>query len=144
MSKSLNQCNFIGRMGQNPEVKHMPSGDAVCNFSIAVSDDYKDKSSGELVEKTEWVRVVQFGKSAEVVGEYCKKGSLVFVTGKFTTRKWQNQDGQNQYTTEIKANSVQFLDPVSGAGDRQAPQPSAPQQQPAPSFEDFDDELPPF
>lgn len=109
MSKDLNLCQFIGRLGQDPEVKYMPSGSAVANLSIACGDDYKDKSTGEKVEKTNWIRLVIFGRLAEIAGEYLRKGSQVYVSGKQVTRKWQNKDGQDQYTTEVIVDNLQML-----------------------------------
>jgi single-strand DNA-binding protein len=118
MSKDLNDCKFIGRLGQDVEVKFMPSGSAVANFSIACNDDYKDKSSGELVKQTNWIRVVMFGRQAELAGQHLSKGSQVFISGKQVTRKWQDKAGKDQYTTEIVANTMQFL---GSKGDRGAP-----------------------
>lgn len=109
MSRDLNQCNFIGRLGNDPELKSLPSGNAVCNVSIAVGDDYKDKNSGQKVEVTEWVRLVSFGALADVMGKYLKKGSKVYISGKMKTRTWE-KDGQKQYSTEIVADNMQMLD----------------------------------
>ena len=111
MANDLNQCNFIGRAGQDPEIRYAPSGTAVCNFSIAVGYKYKDE------ESTEWVRVVAFGKLAEIIGEYVHKGKQLFVSGRMQTRSWEDKDGNKRYTTEIIANNVQFL----GRGDTQQP-----------------------
>lgn len=107
--KDLNLCQFIGRLGSDPEVKYMPSGTAVANFSIACNDDYKDKETGEEVKRTEWVRIVIFGKLADVAGQYLKKGSQVYVSGKMTTRKWQDKSGVDRYTTEVNVNNMQML-----------------------------------
>lgn len=104
MSKDLNQCNFIGRMGQDPDVRYTPSGDAVANISLAVGWKTKDK------EGTEWVRVVAFKRLAEIVGQYLSKGSQIYVSGSMRTRKWQDQSGNDRYTTEIVANEIQMLD----------------------------------
>ena len=101
MANDLNNCNFIGRLGQEPEIRLAPSGDAIANFSIAVSEQWKDKNSGQKQEKTTWVPVVIFGKLAEVAGQYLQKGSQVFVSGKFQVRKWQDQQGNDRYNTEI-------------------------------------------
>lgn len=145
MSKDLNQCNFIGRLGQSPEIKNMPSGDAVANFSIACGDDYKDKQ-GQKVEQTNWVRCVAFGRQAEVIGEYLTKGSKVFISGKQVTRKWQNKEGQDVYTTEINLTNMQMLD---SKGDNQGQQQGgyggqqqAPAQQAPMPADDFDDDIP--
>lgn len=157
MSKDLNQCNFIGRLGRDPDVKFMPSGKAVVNFSIACGDDYKDKQSGQKVEKTNWINVVAFDRLAEVIGEYLKKGSKVYVTGKQVTRKWQDNTGADRYTTEIIANDMQMLDSRNDGGEplpnraaqQQAPAQQAPaqnQQQGQPNqpagFDNFDDDIP--
>tara|TARA_R110002073_G_C9208488_1_gene558775 strand:+ start:235 stop:678 length:444 start_codon:yes stop_codon:yes gene_type:complete len=109
MSRDLNLCQFIGRLGQEPEVRYLPNGDAVANISIAVGDDYKDKS-GNKVEQTEWVRVTAFRGQAEIIGKYLEKGSQVYVSGKMKTRKWQAQDGSDRYSTEIVASEMQMLD----------------------------------
>ncbi len=130
MARSLNLCQFIGNLGQDPETRYLPSGGAVTNFSIAVADDYKDKNTGQKVEQTEWVRCSCFGKLAEIAGEYLKKGSKVYVSGKMKTRKWQGQDGQDRYSTEINVSDMQMLDSrnsADGGGQPQRPQ-QAPQQ----------------
>ena len=103
MATDLNRCEFIGRLGKDPEVRYAPSGDAVCNFSIAVGYKTKEK------ETTEWVRIVAFGKLAGICADYLKKGSQVFVAGRMTTRKWVNKDGVDQYTTEVVADQMQML-----------------------------------
>ena len=90
MSKDLNQCNFIGRLGKAPELKYLPDGGAVVNISIACGDDYKDKNSGSKMEQTNWINVVAFRRLAEIIGEYCHKGSRIFITGKQITRKWES------------------------------------------------------
>ena len=105
----LNQCNFIGRLGADPEIRYMPNGDPVANFSIAVGEKWTDKQTGEAKENTEWVRIVAFRKLAEIIAEYLKKGSQVFISGKLKTRKWQDQNGQDRYTTEIIADQMQML-----------------------------------
>lgn len=106
---SLNKCCFIGRLGHDPEVKYLQSGQAVANLSVAVDESYKDQS-GQKVEKTEWVRVIVWGKQAEFCANYLSKGRLVYVEGKLETRKWQDKEGVEKYTTEIKAHTVQALD----------------------------------
>lgn len=105
---SVNKCIFIGNLGRDPEMRYMPSGDAMANFSIACTDSFKAKN-GERQERTEWVRIVMFGKQAEIAGEYLKKGSPVYIEGRLQTRKWQNKEGQDQYTTEIVADRMQLL-----------------------------------
>lgn len=110
---SLNQCNFIGRCGRDPEIKYTASGQAVGNVSIACSEKFKNKS-GEWEERTEWVNLVFWGKLAEVLGEYVKKGSEIYVSGRLTTRKWQDKSGNDRYTTEIVGDKMQML---SGKGE---------------------------
>lgn len=149
MARDLNQCNFIGRLGSDPELKYLPNGDAVCNISIAVGDDYKDKS-GNKQEATEWVRIVAFRRLGEVISEYCRKGSKVFVSGKMKTRMWE-QNGEKKYATEIVANDLQMLDSKGGESQSQesaARTPPQPRENrsasaPAPSnFDNFDDDIP--
>ncbi|MEQ1487840.1 MAG: single-stranded DNA-binding protein [Methylotenera sp.] len=112
---SVNKCIFIGNLGRDPEMRYMPSGDAIANFSIACTENFKSKS-GEKQERTEWVRVAIFGKLAEVAGEYLKKGSSVYIEGRMQTRKWQNKEGVDQYTTEIVADRMQMLGGRSSGG----------------------------
>lgn len=125
MSNDLNLCQFIGRLGQDPEQKFLPSGAAVCNFSIAVGEQWKDKQSGERQERTEWVRITAFGKLAEICGQYLTKGSRIYASGRMVTRKWQAQDGTDRYSTEIKLDEMQMLD---GRADGDQQRQSAPQQ----------------
>ncbi len=101
MARGVNKVILVGNLGQDPEVRYMPNGNAVANITLATSDSYKDKNSGQMVDKTEWHRVVFFGKLAEVVSEYCRKGSQIYIEGKLQTRKWNDQQGQEKYTTEI-------------------------------------------
>ena len=122
----LNQCQFIGRLGQDPELRYTQQGKPVANLSLAVSEKWKDQS-GAPQEKTEWVRIVAFGKLAEVIGQWIKKGSQVFISGRLASRKWQDQNGQDRYTTEIVAENVQML------GGRSDNRQSAPPAQ-APNF----------
>ena len=105
----LNQCNFIGRLGADPEIRYMPNGDPVANFSIAVGEKWTDKQTGEAKENTEWVRIVAFRKLAEIIAEYLQKGSQVFISGKLKTRKWTDNNGIERYTTEIIADQMQML-----------------------------------
>jgi len=100
-TRGVNKVIILGNLGQDPEVKFMPNGSAVANITVATSESWKDKQTGEAKEKTEWHRVVLFGKLAEIAGEYLKKGSKVYLEGQLQTRKWQNQQGADQYTTEI-------------------------------------------
>lgn len=112
---SINRCTFIGNLGRDPEMRYMHDGGAVANFSIACTENYKDKS-GAKQEKTEWVRIVMFGKLGDIAGEYLKKGSSVYVEGRMQTRKWTNKEGHDQYTTEIVADRMQMLGGRGGGG----------------------------
>lgn len=148
MSKDLNQCNFIGRLGNDVEMRSMTNGNSVANLSIAVGDHYKDKNTGQKVEQTEWVRIVAFGNLADIMGQYLRKGSKIFVTGKFRTRKWTDQSGQEKYSTEIVASEMQMLDSKpEGQPQQQQQQWGAPQQASQPQqqnrgFDDFDSDIP--
>lgn len=142
MARGINKVILIGNLGQDPEVRYMPSGAAVCNVSIATSESWKDKSTGEPVERTEWHRVVMFRRLAEIAGEYLKKGSKVYVEGRLQTRKWQDQQGQDRYTTEVIADNMQMLDSrAGGSADFAASLPAAAPQPPAAS-NGFDDDVP--
>jgi single-strand DNA-binding protein len=101
MSNDLNLCQFIGRLGQDPEIRYLPNGNPVANLSLAVGSQWKDKNTGQKQEHTEWVRVTVFGNLAEIAGKYLNKGSQVYISGSFKTRKWQDQQGQDRYSTEI-------------------------------------------
>lgn len=114
MARGINKVILIGNLGQDPEVRYMPSGGAVANVRLATSESWKDKGTGEQQEKTEWHNVVFFGRLGEIVGEYLKKGSKVYVEGRLQTRKWQGKDGNDRYTTEIVANDMQMLDSRGG------------------------------
>jgi single-strand DNA-binding protein len=116
-SRGVNKVILIGNLGQDPEVRYMPNGGAVCNITVATSESWKDKNTGENQEKTEWHRVVMFRRLAEIAGEYLKKGSKVYLEGKLQTRKWQDQQGQDRYTTEIVADQMQMLDSRGGSAD---------------------------
>lgn len=116
MARGVNKVILVGNLGNDPEMKYMPSGGAVTNISIATSESWKDKTTGQPQERTEWHRVVFFNKLAEIAGQYLKKGSKVYVEGALRTRKWQGQDGQDRYTTEIVANEMQMLDSRGDAG----------------------------
>lgn len=164
MAKGINKVILVGNLGNDPEVKYMPSGGAVTNFSLATADSWKDKTSGERVDRTEWHRVVFFNRLAEIAGEYLKKGSQVYIEGSLRTRKWQDQGGQDRYTTEIVGSEMQMLGGRGDGGSRgtTAPmgnsggQPNAPQAGGRPAaqnqprqappatqnFDDFDDDIP--
>jgi len=116
---SINKVILIGNLGQNPEVKHSASGQAICNLSIATNESWTDKN-GQKQEKTEWHRVVVFGKLAELCGQYLQKGRQAYIEGKLQTRSWQDKDNQTRYTTEVVAQSVQFLGGNAGAGRSQS------------------------
>jgi single-strand DNA-binding protein len=117
---SINKVILIGNLGRDPEVRYMPSGDAVANITIATTETWKDKG-GEKQEQTEWHRVAMFGKTAEIAGEYLKKGSQVYIEGKLQTRKWTDKEGQERYTTEIRADRMQMLGSRSGGSERMPP-----------------------
>ena len=134
MSKDLNLCQFIGRLGKDPETRMTPNGTAVVNIALAVGDDYKDKA-GNRVEQTEWVRIVVFGKLGDIVTAYCVKGSRIYISGKMKTRSWE-KDGVKQYSTEIVASEIQLLDSKAGE-----PKPAQAQQSKTP-INDFDDDIP--
>jgi single-strand DNA-binding protein len=112
---SVNKVILIGNLGRDPEVRYMPSGDAMTNLNLATTDTWKDKG-GEKQEKTEWHRVVMFGKQAEIAGEYLRKGSPVYIEGRLQTRKWTDKEGQERYTTEIVADRMQMLGGKGGSG----------------------------
>ena len=118
MSRGVNKVILIGNLGADPEVRYTPSNDAVCNFTLATSESWKDKNTGQQKEQTEWHRVVIFRRLGEIAGEYLKKGSKVYIEGKLKTRKWQDKDGQDRYTTEIVANEMQMLDGAKSSGER--------------------------
>ncbi len=116
MARGINKVILVGNLGQDPETRYMPSGSAVTNFTVATNESWKDKQTGEQRERTEWHRVVMFDRLAEIAAEYLRKGSQVYIEGKLQTRKWQGQDGQDRYTTEIRANEMQMLGGRGGGG----------------------------
>lgn len=131
MARGINKVILIGNLGTDPEVRYMPNGNAVANFTLATSESWTDKQTNEKKEATEWHRVVVYQRLAEIVGEYTRKGSKVYVEGKLKTRKWQDQQGVERYTTEIIADTVQMLDSMQGAAQaaQTAPAGQAQQQQ---------------
>ena len=155
---SVNKVILVGNLGADPETRYMPNGDAVANIRLATTESWKDKASGEKKEITEWHRVVFYRKLAEIVGQYLKKGSAVYVEGRIRTRKWQDKEGQERYTTEIEANEMQMLggrqNSASSSGGETEYGGSMPSSSPssgqrssapakkAPSFEDMDDDIP--
>lgn len=153
---SVNKVILVGNLGADPETRYMPSGDAITNIRLATTDRWKDKQSGEMKELTEWHRVVFFGRTAEVAAQYLRKGSQVYIEGSLRTRKWQDKDGQDRYTTEIRGDAMQMLGPRQGMGDpvresaptgvsapAQGADPAQPKKPPAASgFGDMDDDIP--
>ncbi len=133
MARGINKVILVGNLGQDPETRYMPSGGAVTNVTIATSETWKDKQTGQPQERTEWHRVVFFNRLAEIAGEYLKKGSKVYVEGALRTRKWQDKNtGADRYTTEIVGGEMQMLDSRGGGGDMGGGQASYGQQAPAP------------
>jgi len=147
MARGVNKVILVGNCGKDPETRYMPSGGAVTNVSIATSESWKDKQSGETKERTEWHNIVFFNRLAEIVGEYVRKGSQIYVEGALRTRKWQDKNGQDRYTTEVVASEMQMLGSRQSGGDSYAPaQSSSQSSQPQPAaavVEDgFDDDIP--
>ncbi len=152
-SRGVNKVILIGNLGKDPETRYMPSGGAVTNATVATSETWKDKNTGEQQERTEWHRVVFFNKLGEIAGEYLRKGSKVYIEGSLRTRKWQDNSGQDRYTTEIVASEMQMLDSRGGGGSgdfasqsgqsRPAQKAPAPQQAaPAMPDDSFEDDIP--
>jgi single-strand DNA-binding protein len=150
MARGVNKVILIGNLGKDPEVRYTPNGLAVANITVATSESWKDKQSGENVERTEWHRVVFYQRLAEIVGEYLRKGSKVYVEGRLQTRKWQDKtSGQDRYTTEIIADSMQMLDSKGGSAggesssyERPAAASNTASADAAPSMDNFDDDIP--
>lgn len=143
MARGVNKVILVGNLGQDPDAKYMPSGNAVTMISIATSESWKDKQSGQMQERTEWHRVVFFNRLAEVAGEFLRKGSKVYVEGSLRTRKWQDKQGIERYTTEIIAQEMQMLDskPAGSAGAPLTAPAQAPMAAPT-NMNDFDDDIP--
>ena len=159
---SVNKVIIVGNLGRDPETRYLPSGEAVTNISVATTDTWKDKTSGEKKEATEWHRVAFFGRLAEIAGEYLKKGSQVYVEGSLRTRKWQDKEGKDRYTTEIRGDTMQMLGSRAGAGEARGgtgeprgdprgdagPKSEAPAKagaaakKPAGKFDDMEDDIP--
>ena len=154
---SVNKVILVGNLGRDPEVRYTASGDAICNLSVATTDNWRDKATGERKEMTEWHRVSFFGKTAEVCGQYLKKGSQIYVEGSLRTRKWTDKDGQEKYTTEMRGDAMQMLGGRQGMGapasqgggggggfDDSADFSPAPARanKPKPSFDDLGDDIP--
>lgn len=150
---SVNKVILVGNLGRDPETRYMPDGAAITNVSVATSFQWTDKASGEKKEETEWHRVVFRGRLAEIAGEYLKKGSQVYVEGSLRTRKWQDKDGQERYTTEIMADTMKMLGSRSGAGEPRGEASAEPRaeprgeskgaaKKPAGKFDDMEDDIP--
>jgi single-strand DNA-binding protein len=152
---SVNKVILVGNLGRDPETKYMPDGAAITNVSIATSYQRTDKASGQKTEETEWHRVVFFSRLAEIAGEYLKKGSQVYIEGRLRTRKWQDKEGQDRYTTEIVADTMQMLGSRAGSGEPRGeprgepmgqkasePKGAAPAKKPAGKFDDMEDDIP--
>ena len=146
MARGINKVILIGNLGADPETRYMPSGGAVTNIRIATSESWKDKNTGDQQERTEWHNIAFFGRLAEIAGEYLRKGSQVYVEGRLRTRKWQDRDGNDRYTTEVIANELQMLGGRPGAGAparAEAAEAAAPAgAMPPPSDGGFDDDIP--
>jgi len=142
MARGVNKVILVGNLGADPEVKYMPNGNAVANVTVATSESWKDKQSGEQKDKTEWHRVVFFRRLAEIAGEYLKKGSQIYIEGKLQTRKWQDKNGNDRYTTEIIANEMQMLGGRGGGSGDFGAASSAASPAPAATVDEFDDDIP--
>ena len=164
MARGINKVILVGNLGQDPEVRYLPSGNAVTNISVATTESWKDKQTGQQQDRTEWHRVVFFNRLAEIAGEYLRKGSQIYLEGKLQTRKWQDQSGQDRYTTEIVGNEMQMLGgrassmendqsyAAVNAQNQTAPDYTSPEQQKRPNqtqagavsqeMESFDDDIP--
>jgi len=147
MARGVNKVIIVGNLGQEPDTRYMPSGSAVTNISVATNESYKDKTSGEQVDRTEWHRVAFFNRLAEIAGEYLHKGSQVYVEGRLRTRKWQDKDGHDRYTTEIIADQMQMLGGRGGSPDMPSQsqggfQPSRQPSTAAAPEPEFDDDIP--
>jgi single-strand DNA-binding protein len=155
---SVNKVIIVGNLGADPETRYTPGGDAICNIRVATTDTWKDKATGEKKEATEWHRISFYGKLAEIAGQYLRKGSQVYVEGSLRTRKWQDKEGQDRYTTEIRADTMQMLgrregmgggsgetesrEDFSGRGAAPASRPKAAPAGKAPGVMDIDDDIP--
>ncbi len=148
MARGINKVILVGNLGADPETRYMPSGSAVTNLSVATSESWKDKQTGEQKDRTEWHKVVMFDRLAEVAAEYLRKGSQVYIEGKIQTRKWQDKDGNDRWTTEVRANEMQMLGGRGGGGgvapmNRDQGSSSAPSSAPPQAGpDDFDDDIP--
>ena len=144
MARGINKVIIVGNLGGDPETRYMPSGSAVTNLTVATNESWKDKQTGEQKERTEWHRVAMFNRLAEIAAEYLRKGSQVYIEGKLRTRKWQDKNGQDRWTTEIIADEMQMLGSRSGgSAPMSSSSDSAPKSAPPqPGPDDFDDDIP--
>ncbi|MDH4049795.1 MAG: single-stranded DNA-binding protein [Gammaproteobacteria bacterium] len=144
MSRGINKVIIVGNLGNDPETRYMPSGSAVTNLSVATNESWKDKQTGEQKDRTEWHKVAMFGRLAEIAAEYLRKGSQVYIEGKLRTRKWQDKEGQDRYTTEIVADEMQMLGGRTGGGGGAPAMNDSSDRSPPPraSGDDFDDDIP--
>ena len=156
MARGINKVILVGHLGKDPETRYMPSGSAVTNLRIATTESWKDKQTGEQQDRTEWHKIAMFGRLAEIAAEYLRKGSQIYVEGKLRTRKWQDKEGHDKYTTEIVADRMQMLGSRSGAGEprgeprgdappmeSKAAEPKSPAaKKPAGKFDDLEDDIP--
>jgi single-strand DNA-binding protein len=148
MARGINKVIVVGNLGQDPDTRYMPSGSAVTNITVATNESWKDKQTGEQKDRTEWHKIAMFGRLAEIAAEYLRKGSQVYIEGKLRTRKWQDKDGNDRYTTEIIADEMQMLGGRGGAGgsapmhDDRPPQGAPSSPPPQGSSDDFDDDIP--
>ena len=147
-ARGVNKVIIVGNLGNDPDTRYMPSGGAVTNLSVATNESWKDKQTGEQKDRTEWHKVAMFGRLAEIAAEYLRKGSQVYIEGKLQTRKWQDRDGNDRWTTEVRASEMQMLGgrgggggaaPMSSGQQQDSGPPSAP---PAAGPDDFDDDIP--
>lgn len=148
MARGVNKVILVGTLGKDPETKYLPNGGAVTSFSVATSESWKDKATGEKQERVEWHRISMFGKLAEIAAQYLSKGSQVYLEGKLQTRKWADKDGQDRYTTEVVVDSMQMLDGFKTSENKAESSPKAQQNTPSTAdpkdrgFEDFEDDIP--
>lgn len=147
MARGINKVILVGNLGADPETRYMPSGSAVTNLSVATSESWKDKQTGEQKERTEWHKVAMFNRLAEIAAEYLRKGSQVYIEGKLRTRKWQDRDGNDRWTTEVIADEMQMLGGRGGGAGGSAPMSSGqgsgpPSAPPQTGPDDFDDDIP--
>ncbi len=142
MARGINKVILVGNLGADPDSRYMPSGSAVTNIRVATTSSWKDKQSGEPQEHTEWHNVALFGRLGEVAAEYLRKGSQVYIEGRLRTRKWQDKQGNDRYSTEVIASEMQMLGGRGGSGAPSASAPPAVAEEGAPARDDFDDDIP--